>query len=121
MSPGATSHGYPYPLGTDRVADGDEAIRDLAQAIDTKLGVVAGGTVTIPIVAAGTNYNVVVTYPAGRFVDVPSVFVTPQSVTPTAVRASVRDATLATGMTVVGTRDSGTATFPVMWVAVLAP
>ncbi len=29
-----TTHGLPYPLGTDRVADGDDAIKALAQALD---------------------------------------------------------------------------------------
>lgn len=29
-----TSHGLPYPLGTDRVMDGDNVIRALAEALD---------------------------------------------------------------------------------------
>jgi len=32
--PANTSHGLPYPLGTDRVMDGDDAIRGLAEALD---------------------------------------------------------------------------------------
>lgn len=34
---GTTTHGYPYPEGTDRVADGDDAIQALAEAIDLHL------------------------------------------------------------------------------------
>ena len=30
-----TSKGYPFPVGTDRVMDGDDAIRALAEAVDS--------------------------------------------------------------------------------------
>lgn len=49
--PGTTAHGLPYPLGTDLLADGDDAIKALAEAVDTGLysfaywrGTLAGGT-----------------------------------------------------------------------------
>jgi hypothetical protein len=32
--PGQTANGLPYPTGTDRVMDGDDAIRALAEALD---------------------------------------------------------------------------------------
>lgn len=32
-----TEHGLPYPVGTDRVMDGDNAIQALAEAIDTAM------------------------------------------------------------------------------------
>lgn len=32
--PANTTHGLPYPLGTDRVMDGDNAIKALAEAVD---------------------------------------------------------------------------------------
>jgi hypothetical protein len=32
---GTTTKGYPYPEGTDRVMDGDNAIQSLAEAVDT--------------------------------------------------------------------------------------
>lgn len=120
MSPSTTPHGYPYPLGTDRLTDGDESIRDLALAVDGRLGVIAGGTVNVPIVAAGNAVTVAVTYPAGRFTALPSLSVTPLSTAPGSVRSSVRDP-LATGFTLVGSRDSGTNAFPVQWIAVQAP
>jgi hypothetical protein len=68
--PANTPRGYPYPLGTDRVMDGDDAIHNLATAIDTKLGVSAVGLVTHSF--AGANQSTVaVTFPAGRFVNPP--------------------------------------------------
>ncbi len=33
-----TAHGFPYPVGTDRVMDGDDAIKALADATDTRVG-----------------------------------------------------------------------------------
>lgn len=32
-----TTHGLPFPVGTDRVMDGDDAIQALAEAVDTAL------------------------------------------------------------------------------------
>ena len=32
-----TPHGLPYPVGTDRIMDGDNAIQALAEAVDTAL------------------------------------------------------------------------------------
>lgn len=42
-----TPGGLPYPLGTDRLMDGDDAIRALALAIDTRLGT-DSGWITLP-------------------------------------------------------------------------
>lgn len=41
--PANTPNGFPYPLGTDRLMDGDDAIHNLATAIDNDL---YGGTRT---------------------------------------------------------------------------
>jgi hypothetical protein len=35
---GTTPNGLPYPTGTDLVRDGDNAIKALADAVDTRLG-----------------------------------------------------------------------------------
>lgn len=69
-----TALGFPYPLGTDRVMDGDDAIRALAEAVDSKLGVTAAGAGVIVGTGAATA-QVVVTLPAGRFVAAPSAVV----------------------------------------------
>jgi len=45
-------YGWPYPVGTDRVMDGDNAIAALAQAIETTLSNVLGAM--LPIVKRST-------------------------------------------------------------------
>lgn len=69
-----TAHGYPYPLGTDRVMDGDDAIHALADAVESKLRASAAGLVVVNIAAAGSG-SVAVTFPAGRFLAAPAVSV----------------------------------------------
>jgi len=44
-----TAKGYPYPVGTDRVMDGDDAIHSLATAVETLLGVAASGSVVVTL------------------------------------------------------------------------
>lgn len=69
-----TTHGYPYPVGTDRVMDGDDAIQALAEAVDTKLGVSAAGTFTIAS-NGSAQWTTAVTFPTGRFSEAPAVSV----------------------------------------------
>jgi len=65
--------GYPYPLGTDRVMDGDDVIHALADAVAAKLGQqVATGQASVALNNA-TTANVAVTFPAGVFTVVPRV------------------------------------------------
>lgn len=75
--PANTTHGLPYPVGTDRVMDGDNAIQNLAQAVDTKLldmfiqgGYLAAvsstaaswtGTITFPIAFLAVPVAIVMT------------------------------------------------------------
>jgi hypothetical protein len=73
--PANTAKGYPYPLGTDRVMDGDDAIKNLATAVDSKLPAktyVTDGTVSI---SANVAANATITFPAGRFTVAPRVTV----------------------------------------------
>jgi hypothetical protein len=78
--PSTTAHGYPYPVGTDRVTDGDNAIQALAERIDTTLGAIASGVanVTFPGAVPGSTITVV-TLPAGRFTAPPGVHATKNS------------------------------------------
>lgn len=71
--PATTPKGYPYPLGTDRLTDGDDAIHSLATAVDTKLGAAASGAVNVPVAIGQASASVVVTFPAGRFSVAPVV------------------------------------------------
>jgi hypothetical protein len=75
MTMAATTRGYPYPVGTDRVMDGDNAIQALAQAVNDKAGgPTVTGEVTMTTLANGASGNVAVTFPAGRFSGTPHVF-----------------------------------------------
>lgn len=58
----STTTGFrlPFPLGTDRLMDGDDQIRKLAQSVENMIQV---AQVTIPITAANTPASVLWTYP----------------------------------------------------------
>jgi hypothetical protein len=86
-----TPKGYPYPLGTDRVMDGDDVIHELAEAVDTKTGVSASGTAITPVPSGLNNpTNVTVTFPVGLFTAPPAVVTTAIG---TVVRAGTQTAT----------------------------
>ena len=72
--PAATPKGYPYPLGGDPVAQGDDAIKALAERIDARLPMAtAAARANIADVPANGTKAVVVALPAGRFTAVPAV------------------------------------------------
>lgn len=116
--PANTAKGYPYPLGTDRLMDGDNAIHDLATAVDTKLGLMASGVTTVNIATAGTPATVAVTFPAGLFTAVPNVYATFAGTANIQTGAGVQGPTQ-TGVNVSGVRQS-TGTLNVHWLAVQA-
>lgn len=71
--PSATpGRNLPYPLGTDRVMDGDDQIRKLAQSVEN---MVQTAVVQIPFVTNGTAASVTWTFPVA-FADVPFVVAT---------------------------------------------
>jgi len=107
-----TAHGYPYPVGTDRVMDGDDAIRALAEKIDANVAAgfyAATINVTIPT-AADTNGSAVLTFPAGRFTTPPLVLAVATSTTPTVIQASAVSATTASVQVLCARRTVGGAT-----------
>lgn len=68
----------PYPEPTDPVAQGADAIKALANALDKGVAkAIAAGSATLPITALNTGASVAVTFPAGRFTAAPYVFGTP--------------------------------------------
>lgn len=69
-----TTKGYPFPVGTDRVMDGDDAIKALAEKVDTQLGSTASGATNVTTTAADVAATTAVTFPVGRFA-VPPVIV----------------------------------------------
>jgi hypothetical protein len=70
MSSQTAGKNLPYPLGTDRVMDGDDAIRRLAQSVDNMIQM---AQLTIPITAAQTAASVTWTFPIA-FAAGPMVF-----------------------------------------------
>ena len=70
---GTTTKGYPYPEDTDPTAQGAQAIKALANAIDTGLGRAASGSFTLSIPSAQAGSSVAVTFPVGRFTAAPAV------------------------------------------------
>lgn len=62
-----TPKGFPYPEGTDRLMDGDNAIQALAEAVDDLTGASWGSAGQITGVIAGTPTQVTVTFPVGHF------------------------------------------------------
>lgn len=94
--PANTPKGYPYPLGTDRLMDGDDSIHSLATAVDTNLGTGAAGTSVVTVATGGTPSALAVTFPAGRFTVAPAVVVSVNQNANTGVTAT------ATGITTTG-------------------
>ena len=118
--PANTAKGYPYPLGTDRVMDGDDAIHNLASAVDSKIGVGAGGTATLPQPsAANTPVNIAVTFPAGRFTGTPWITAVPSGGSPHVFSPCTVVSPTNTGFILYGARVSGgMATIPCYWMAI---
>lgn len=119
--PANTPRGHPYPVGTDRVMDGDDAIHNLATSVDTKLGVSATGTVTHPF-SNVTQSIVAVTFPAGRFVNPPVVLqslITGAGAGATGMWLRLNGAPTISGFTsVLNTGAAQTATFTAYWHAI---
>lgn len=113
-----TTKGYPYPTGTDRVMEGDDAIAALATDVDTKLGTSASGTVTFTGVSPGVAYNLAVTFPAGRFGAAPNCQATASGSSANQHRQPCISAVGATSMTVYAGRDAGTGNITLQWLAV---
>jgi hypothetical protein len=119
--PANTTKGYPYPVGTDRLMDGDDAIKALAEAVNTKAGTLTAGILTVPVTVNGTNYQVAVTFPVGRFVNPPRVVCSTVGTSPANTQCCLYQniAPTATGCTITGVRTAGGATpFDVQWIAV---
>ena len=104
--------GYPFPTGTDRVMDGDDAIRKLAQSLDNMMQY---ATVSSGTLVAGQAVTVNYAWPI-PFADVPFVVVSIQANAGTlqggASAASL--APTAAGGQVVAQRTTGTAGFLVL-------
>ena len=105
----------PYPLGTDRLMDGDDQIRKLAQSVDNMVQV---GRVTIPITTAATPANVTLTF-SPAFANA-SIFVVATMIGTTAISVGqVAVSSIAANQCVIsGVRSTGTAPFDAFVIAV---
>lgn len=113
--PGTTSKGFPYPLGTEPVADGDDAIKNLAQSVDSKVGVLASGLASV-VLSSQIQNSITVTFPAGRFVAAPNVVATSESGNYVAMSTSPTTTNvLIWASSKTGVSSSGTV--PVRWIA----
>lgn len=121
--PANTAKGFPYPLGTDRLADGDDAIHNLATAVDTLVGVVAAGSATSGVPSAlNTPVSTAVTFPVGRFTAPPQVAVTISGSAVNAFAPLGASGVSATGFTLWYSKSSGgLAAIPVSWIAIQNP
>lgn len=72
--------GYPYPLGSDRLMDGDDAIHALATSVDYSI---QAGTVVVTPSAQDTDTSLTVTFPHPYAVP-PIVVVAPMTGPPSA-------------------------------------
>ena len=118
--PATTPRGYPYPLGSDRVMDGDDSIHDLATAIDTRLGAMAAGAGVLPAPGAlNVPTSLAITFPAGRFTVAPIVVATFQGTGPQLFTPISYAGTSASGCTLYAARTSGAlTTIPIAWLAI---
>lgn len=114
----------PYPAGTDRVMDGDNAMQTIAETLDdlSKTGVpyrMATGIATVAISSA-TQGQQAVTFPVGRFTVTPIIIAWTWS-WPSATLASARTSgsASANGFTVVvNTSTAVTGSYTVHWLAI---
>lgn len=114
--PANTPKGYPYPLGTDRLADGDDAIHALATAVDTMIGVGAAGSVSVTTPASGAG-TAAVTFPVGRFASAPFVALTLVSTGATQGNGNLTATGIGTAGFTANYNRGAASTFTVHWLA----
>ena len=126
MGSTTTRTGLPYPVGTDRVMDGDDAIKALAERLDGTTAAqasvpfaMAAGQSNV-VISAATQGQVAVTFPAGRFTVIPAVQMSVNSAAASNMYALRMNAAPTTaGFTAVANiAASGSVTIPVAWLAV---
>lgn len=115
--PGSTAKGFRYPNDTDPVANGALAVRNLANDVNDKVGLIATGVQAINVAASTTATVNNIALPAGRFTAAPHIVATADS---GAFNVAVQNITTTTFTLVVRHIDaaSTTVTVNVHWVAV---
>lgn len=106
---GTTTKGYRYPEPTDPVAQGADAIKNLALDVDARAGAAASGTVSLTPTALNAPVSAAITFPAGRFTVPPNVVTTVVSGNPHQF-ASGQSGVTAAGFTLYLVQTGGTLT-----------
>ncbi len=122
--PANTAKGYPYPLGTDRLMDGDNAIAALAAAVDSKSGVACSGQAQTAVPGGLNQYaSVAITFPVGLFTVAPMVLVTNYGGGTNATLGAPSQANPTTsGTTIYGSRVAGGVNAVTLnWLAIQVP
>lgn len=115
-----TPKGFPYPVGTDRVMDGDDAIRALATAVDTAVGVIAAGVVSVTTPASGAG-QAAVTFPVGRFTALPFMALTLVGTGATVGNGNQTVTGITTSGFTANYNRGAAATFTLHWIAIQNP
>ena len=102
----------PYPLGTDRLMDGDDQIRKLAQSVDN---MVQAGKADVNVTTGGTYTTLSVTFPVAYSAP-PAVVISAQGTSPN-VGALVGQAPTATAFLAAAVRATA-GILSTYWVAV---
>lgn len=76
---GTTTRGFPYPEPADPISQGADAIKALAEKVDTSVARIASGVVTLTTAANSASGTVFVTFPVGLFPVAPRVAVVTRS------------------------------------------
>ena len=116
-----TTNGWTYPVGTDRVTDGDNAIKSVADTIEARIGhgATSYGVATVSgFSGPDVAQSQAVTFPAGRFTGAPSVMLTINASNPFACHPPTHQGITASGFTIWAARHSGAANVSVAWLAV---
>lgn len=93
----ATAGGWPYPVGTDKVVDGDNAIKAVADVAELRLGNMRVYAAEIACSPLDSNGDFIFNYPK-PFVAVPVVQLTPAETSPPFHPAVMRDYSNAAGV-----------------------
>jgi hypothetical protein len=117
--PATTTKGFPYPVGSDPLADTDVRIKDLADFLEANNGRIKWGLATIDIVTVNVAATLAVVFPTAYPVGVtPVVVAICRGATGTSARFVQVTSESNTGFTLVGVNAANNADMAIGWVAI---
>lgn len=116
--PSATTKGFPYPIGSDDLADTDLRIKALADFLEARVGVFQSGQAVSASLAAGAGGDVTVTF-GTAFGATPNVVACAQVNGSDSSLFPVMVKTISTTGCVIRVKNGsgGATTVPVQWMA----